>query len=31
MMNIWHDIDEKRITPNEFVVCIEIAKGTKKR
>lgn len=30
-MNIWHDIDEKRITPNEFVVCIEIAKGTKKK
>lgn len=28
-MNIWHDIDEKRITKDEFVVLIEIAKGTK--
>ena len=30
-MNIWHDIDEKRINPNEFVAVIEIAKGTKKK
>lgn len=30
-MNIWHDIDEKRITPQEFVAVIEIAKGTKKK
>ena len=30
-MNIWHDIDEKRITPNEFVAVIEIAKGSKKK
>lgn len=30
-MNIWHDIDEKRIAPNEFVAVIEIAKGTKKK
>lgn len=28
-MNIWHDIDEKRIAPNEFVAVIEISKGTK--
>lgn len=30
-MNIWHDIDEKRITPDEFVAVIEIAKDTKKK
>lgn len=30
-MNIWHDIDEKRITPDEFVAVIEIAKGSKKK
>lgn len=28
-MNIWHDIDEKRITQDKFIACIEIAKGTK--
>lgn len=30
-MNIWHDINENRIAPNEFVAVIEIAKGTKKK
>ena len=30
-MNIWHAIDEKRITPDEFVAVIEIAKGSKKK
>ena len=30
-MNIWHDIDEKRITSDEFVAVIEIAKGSKKK
>lgn len=30
-MNIWHDIDENRITPDEFVAVIEIAKGFKKK
>ncbi len=30
-MNIWHDIDSKRITPQDFVAVIEIAKGTKKK
>lgn len=30
-MNIWHDIDESRITPDEFVAVIEIAKGSKKK
>ena len=26
-MNIWHDIDKKRITPEDFVAVIEIPKG----
>lgn len=30
-MNIWHDIDDARITPDEFVAVIEIAKGFKKK
>jgi inorganic pyrophosphatase len=30
-MNIWHDIDEKRITPDEFVAVVEIPKGSKKK
>ena len=30
-MNIWHDIDEKRITPECFVAFIEIQKGSKKK
>ena len=30
-MNVWHDIDEKRITPDEFIAVIEIAKGFKKK
>lgn len=28
-MNIWHDIDRKRISNEEFVACIEISKGSK--
>lgn len=28
-MNIWHDIDEKRIKPEEFIAVIEISKGSK--
>lgn len=28
-MNIWHDIDEKRITENRFEALIEIPKGSK--
>lgn len=28
-MNIWHDIDDKRIQPEEFVAVIEISKGSK--
>lgn len=27
-MNIWHDIDEKRITPKDFTAVIEITKGS---
>lgn len=30
-MNILHDIDDKRITPDEFVAVIEITKGSKKK
>jgi len=30
-MNIWHDIDPKRITPEEFVAVIEIQKGSKQK
>ena len=29
MNNIWHEIDEKRITENEFEALIEIPKGSK--
>lgn len=28
-MNIWHDIDEKRICKDDFVAVIEISKGSK--
>ncbi len=28
-MNIWHDINPNRITPQKFDVCIEIQKGSK--
>ena len=28
-MNIWHDIDSSRISPEEFIVVIEIPKGSK--
>ncbi len=30
-MNIWHDINPKRISPDKFVACIEISKGSKKK
>ena len=30
-MNIWHDIDPKRITPDDFVAVVEISKGSKKK
>lgn len=28
-MNIWHDVDSSRISPEEFMVVIEIPKGSK--
>ena len=28
IMNIWHDIDEDRIYPTDFVSVIEISKGS---
>ena len=28
-MNIWHDIDENRIKPDDFMSLIEISKGSK--
>ncbi len=28
-MNIWHNINPKRITPKDFVAVIEIEKGSK--
>lgn len=31
MSNIWHDIDPKRIRPEEFIAVIEITKGSKKK
>ncbi len=31
MGNIWHDIDEKRISPEDFVAVIEITYGSKKK
>ena len=31
MSVIWHDIDEKRINEDDFIACIEIAKGTNKK
>lgn len=30
-MNIWHDISPERITPERFIVCVEISKGSKKK
>ena len=28
-MNIWHDISPKRISPEDFMACIEISAGSK--
>lgn len=30
-MNIWHNIDPKRITPKDFMAVVEIKKGSKKK
>lgn len=29
--NIWHDINPKRITPEDFIAVVEIPKGSKKK
>ncbi|MBQ6823368.1 MAG: inorganic diphosphatase [Clostridia bacterium] len=31
MRNIWHDIDPKRITPEDFMAVVEIPKGSKNK
>ena len=31
MKNIWHDIDPKRINPEDFIAVTEISKGSKKK
>lgn len=31
MSNIWHDINPKRITPEDFIAVIEISQGSKKK
>lgn len=31
MKNIWHDIDNDRIKSDDFIACIEISKGSKKK
>ncbi len=28
-MNIWHDLESSRVSPEEFIVVIEISKGSK--
>ena len=30
-MNIWHDINPKRISPTDFIAVIEIPKGSKNK
>ena len=30
-MNIWHKINPKRITPDDFVAVVEIPKGSKNK
>lgn len=31
MSNIWHDISPKRINPDDFIMVVEIPKGSKKK
>lgn len=31
MANIWHDINPKRISPEDFMVVVEISKGSKNK
>ena len=30
-MNIWHDMNPNRISPEDFTAVIEISKGSKKK
>jgi len=30
-VNIWHDLDSKRVSKDSFIACIEISKGSKKK
>lgn len=30
-MNVWHDVRKERITPEDFIACIEISKGSKNK
>ena len=30
-MNIWHNVSKERITPEKFLACIEIPKGSKNK
>ena len=30
-MNVWHDVSKKRISPEKFLACIEISKGSKNK
>ena len=30
-MNIWHDIEKERITPEKFIAVVEISKGSKQK
>jgi inorganic pyrophosphatase len=31
MMNIWHDLDSSRVSPDDFIVVVEIEKGSKNK
>ena len=31
MMNIWHDVNPARISPDDFLAVIEISKGSKNK
>ena len=31
MHNIWHDLDARRVSPDDFICVVEIGKGSKKK
>ena len=31
MNNIWHDLDARRVSPEDFICVVEISKGSKKK